>query len=99
MRRFDNPQQPLQVAAGELFAIALAGNPSTGYSWQAQLDGRHLQLIAQEFQAASSAIGAGGWEVFRFQAGEAGVTEVLFDRRRPWSGEVCATTQVQVTID
>ena len=30
MQRFDNPTEPIQVAAGETFAVALAGNPNCG---------------------------------------------------------------------
>jgi len=98
MRCFDDPQQPVLVAAGELFAISLASNPTTGYGWQARFDGHHLELVAQEFEAASSAIGAGGRELFRFQAGEPGVIELLFENRRPWMPEVRATTRFQVMI-
>lgn len=34
MHRFDDPARAIRVAPGEVFAIALAGNPTTGYTWQ-----------------------------------------------------------------
>jgi len=35
LRSFDDPAQAIQIAAGETFEVRLAGNPTTGYTWQA----------------------------------------------------------------
>ena len=86
MQRFNDPRATIEVAEGQVFAVALAGNPTTGYTWQAEIDGRYLELLGLEFEPGGEAIGAGGCEVFRFRALLAGRTELLFEYRRPWGG-------------
>lgn len=98
MQRFDDPAQTIHVAAGETFAIALASNPTTGYTWQAEIDPRCLALLTQEFEPGGDAIGAGGREVLRFRAREACRTEIDFEYRRPWGGAARDTARFRVVI-
>lgn len=86
MRSFDDPAQTIQVAAGEAFAVRLAGNPTTGYTWQASVDRSCLELIDQQFEPGGEGVGAGGHEVFRFRARATDQTEIVFEYRRPWGG-------------
>ncbi len=58
MQRFDDPTQAIRVATGETFAIALVGNPSTGYTWQVDVDVQYLELLAQEFEPKGRGVGA-----------------------------------------
>jgi len=98
MQRFDDPTQASYVAVGELFAISLAGNPTTGYTWQADADARYLELVDQSFEPGGAGAGAGGHEVFRFCAVKAGKAEIAFEYRRPWGGEARDTKRFQVVI-
>ena len=98
MKRFDDPVGPIHVAEEEAFAITLRGNPTTGYTWHAQVDARHLDLIAQEFEPTREAVGAGGREVFHFRARSVTETEIAFEYRRPWSTEARDTKRFQVVI-
>ncbi len=50
MQRYSDPAQVIRVAAEEAFAIELAGNPTTGYTWQAEVEAGHLELVGQEFE-------------------------------------------------
>lgn len=88
----------IRVAADEVFVIELRGNPTTGYAWQADVDGRYLELTEKEFQLESAAIGAGGREVFHFRAREAGRTEIVFAYRRPWESSARDTRHFEVVI-
>lgn len=82
-----NPARPLTVPRGETFTIVVAANPTTGYGWQLAepLDGRVLQLVTTEYQNAASALdGAGGREIWRFVALQAGTTTIALKYVRPW---------------
>jgi predicted secreted protein len=98
MRKFSDPAAAIHVAAGETFALALAGNPSTGYTWQASVDPRYLELIGQEFERAGEGVGAGGYEVLCFRALTAGGTEITCEYRRPWDREALNSTRFRVVI-
>ena len=99
MQRYTDPGQVIRVAAEEAFAIELAGNPTTGYTWQAEVDAVHLELIGQEFKPGREGAGAAGIEVCRFLALSAGETEIDFAYRRPWGGETHETKRFRVVIE
>jgi inhibitor of cysteine peptidase len=86
MQEAADPPWAIRVAEDERFAIDLAGNPTTGYTWEAEIDPDHLELIEREFEPAAEGVGGGGREIFRFRARQAGATEIAFVYRRPWGG-------------
>lgn len=98
MQRFDDPTGPIRVQAKKAFAVSLEGNPTTGYTWQASVESRYLTIVRQTFEPASDSVGAGGRQVFQFQAKTAGATEISFEYRRPWSGEPRDARHLQVVI-
>jgi inhibitor of cysteine peptidase len=98
MQRFTDPAAAVRVAAGEEFALALPGNPSTGYTWQAGVDPRFLELTGREFEPGGAGVGAAGTEVLHFHALTAGKTEITCEQRRPWEGKSLKTTQFRVVI-
>ncbi len=99
MQRFDDPASAVRVAMGETFAVALKGNPTTGYTWHASVDARYLELVAQEFEPAGEGVGAGGHEVCRFRTLQAGETQITFVYRRPWDTEARDKRLFQVVIE
>lgn len=98
VQTFVDPAQAIHIVVDELFAIALAGNPTTGYTWQIGVDERYLILIDQEFEPAGEGVGAGGQEVCRFRALKAGETEVTCIYQRPWGGEARDEKHFRVVI-
>ncbi len=86
MQSVDDPTWAIRVAVDGTFAVELKGNPTTGYTWQADIDPQYLELIDQEFEPRAEGVGAGGWEVFRFRALQVGATQLTFVYRRPWGG-------------
>jgi predicted secreted protein len=98
VQTFVDPTQSIRVAVGETFALALAGNPTTGYLWEASVDDQYLGLVFQEFEQGSRGVGAGGQEVFHFCALATGETEIDFTQRRPWGGEPRDTKHFCVVI-
>ena len=81
--------------------VSLAGNPTTGYTWQVDPANALLtQLGDPVYTPASAAIGASGTQTFRFQPTGAGATTLQMVYRRPWETGVppAETFSVQVTV-
>ena len=98
MKRYVDPGTTIQVVTGDEFAIEIAGNPTTGYTWQVHVDGQRLELLSQEFEPGGEGVGAGGQEVFRFRALVSGETEIACEYRRPWVRETRDTRRFRVAI-
>jgi len=75
----------IALATGATFAVELAGNPTTGYEWTvAQVDAASLRLAEATYAADSSAAGAGGTYVFRFETLRPGTSTLGLVYRRAW---------------
>lgn len=98
MQRFEDPARAIRAAVGETFALALTGNPTTGYTWQAAVDPRYLALVGEEFEPVDAGVGSGGQEVFRFRALAPGQSKIDCDYRRPWDKKARETRQFRVEI-
>ncbi|MGQ9600214.1 MAG: protease inhibitor I42 family protein [Anaerolineae bacterium] len=100
MRRFIDSVQPIRVRVGEEFAVALAGNPTTGYIWQQTGAGTEcVELVAQQFEPGRHAVGAGGLEVFHFRALQPGEARITFEHIRPWIGDPRDRKYFQVIVE
>jgi inhibitor of cysteine peptidase len=101
----DNGRQ-IELAVGQALVVTLGSNPSTGYEWEvAEVERTVLQQIGEkEFQrdpnAPANTVGAGGFELFRFEALTAGRTALKLIYRRPWEAEVepLETYSLQVSV-
>jgi inhibitor of cysteine peptidase len=98
MHRVDDPTQITRVRVGDEFVIALAANPTTGYTWQVDADPDYLELLGQEFERGGQGIGAGGQEVFTFRAVGKSETELVCTYRRPWDKATHDTKRFRVVI-
>lgn len=89
-----------EAHVGDLIAIRLAENPTTGYLWE--ISGFDNQLV--EFQgsdysvAPRTSIGGGGTRIFRFRAKSTGTGQIQLRRRRSWESETRAIEQFTVNI-
>lgn len=86
--------------AGDTLEIALAGNPTTGYSWEhAANDSTVLDQIGEpEYKTDSNLVGAGGQFTFRFCAVVTGQAMIRLIYHRPWEKEVAPLKTFEVTI-
>ena len=98
MQRYDSTAQAIRVAVGETFAIALEGNPSTGYTWQVTTDEQYLELLARDFQPHGQGIGSAGEEIFQFCALSSGQATITCEYRRPWDRQARDTVAFEVQI-
>jgi len=86
--------QTVEVDAGNLLVITLEANATTGFKWELAepLDISMIALIQSEYLTAEEAdkdeplVGAGGREVWTFEALSAGQTTIEMAYSRPWEG-------------
>jgi inhibitor of cysteine peptidase len=74
----------VDLACGSILEISLKGNPTTGYSWEAEaLDPKMLKQIGEpEFIPDSQLYGSGGTIILKFLATGSGLThlKVIYHR-------------------
>ena len=92
-----------QLKVGEILAISLASNPSTGYSWTASISDPAVlaQMGEPEYHESSSTPlpGSPGTQTFFFQATAAGTTTLTLDYKRPFETNVAPEKTVQIMIE
>ncbi len=98
MQRFDDPAGSIGVEVGETFALALAGNPTTGYTWQLEMDPHYLELLDQAFEPTGAGVGTGGHEVFQIRALATGECEIRGEYRRAWETGAREARRIRVAI-
>ncbi len=80
-----------QIAAhhGTTFLVALPSNPTTGYAWTARVRGSGIVSQGSAYQRPQSAgMGAGGQQVFSFDAVRNGTATITFSYARTWEKHV-----------
>jgi predicted secreted protein len=83
----DDSDAPITASAGEQFVVALDSNATTGYTWQLDDPGDTsvVQLVGSEYVApGAQAPGAGGKELWTFEAAAPGTTTLVLSYRRPF---------------
>jgi len=88
------------LSVGDTLEVTLEGNPSTGYNWEAaNLQTSILKQVGDvAFTPASTAIGAPGQVVLRFEAVGSGQTTLQLIYHRPWETGVAPVQTYQVTV-
>jgi len=99
----DASGKEIELKKGQILAIVLESNPTTGYTWEVQgpLDEQVLRQMGEaEFKAASDQLGAPGVLTFRFQAMGTGRTTLQLVYHRPWEEgvEPLKTFSIQVVV-
>ena len=92
-----------QLQKGQTLVVTLEGNPTTGYSWEAAdpLDEQVLRQVGEaEFKQESEALGAGGVQILRFEAVNAGKFTLKLVYHRPWEKDVepLETYSIEVVV-
>ncbi len=84
----DNGTQ-IELSQGQVMAISLASNPSTGFGWHiAEVDENVIKQVGEvEFvqdPSDAQAVGVGGMETMRFEAVGSGTTTLMMTYDRAW---------------
>lgn len=98
---FTDPKQPVEARQGHQFAVMLEANHTTGYRWEIYggADKAVVELVGYEYRAPDTRqIGAGGKEVWTFQAKSPGKTTVRFKYVRPWEKDVSPAKEISFDI-
>ena len=87
------PVQTLVLKEGQVFQVTLAANHTTGYKWvlAKMPDAKVVKLVNSEYVPAKpqtpdgkAPVGAGGQEVWTFQAAGPGRAMIVLNYARPW---------------
>ncbi|MGZ8932823.1 MAG: protease inhibitor I42 family protein, partial [Halobacteriota archaeon] len=77
----------ITVVQGQNFTIQLQSNPSTGYHWEPTYDNSTITFINRAFTSSvsteSAIVGAGGTDLFTFQAIKPGTSIITFNNISP----------------
>ncbi len=92
-----------QLKVGEIMAINLESNPSTGYAWYATISDTKVLVQMGEPQynepSSSSVVGAAGTQTFFFQAIESGTSLVTLEYKRGWEANVAPEKTVTINVE
>jgi len=94
----------VELANGGALIVALPSNPTTGFSWSvAESSGLQLELQGEPAYvpagSTTQVVGAGGTEVFTFEAVDAGTAELTLEYRRPFESGVAPQETFSVTVE
>lgn len=99
------------LAVGQVLAVSLEGNPSTGYTWEVDADGTpQLALVPSPADTETSVadgdgapppVGSPVVRQWHFEAVQPGTTTLRLVYRRPWEKDVAPVEQAefQVTVE
>jgi len=91
----------VSVNSGGQLAVSLDGNPTTGYTWEAQdLDASLLKQVGGvDFKSSNpNLVGSGGQQTLRFQALRPGTTVLTLVYHRPWEKNVAPIQTYKLTV-
>ena len=96
----------VELEQGQILVVTLESNPTTGYGWEVVETQESIleQMGEAEFKPSQTGepplVGAGGWEIFRFEAISAGQMTLQLVYRRPWEEgvEPVKTFSLQVVV-
>ncbi|WP_019501267.1 protease inhibitor I42 family protein [Pseudanabaena sp. PCC 6802] len=89
-----------EARVGDLIAIRLAENPTTGYCWEiGSIDDRFVEFQGSDYsKTPETGIGGGGTRTFHFRAKSGGTEQIQFKLRRSWEPENRAIKHYTVNI-
>jgi inhibitor of cysteine peptidase len=93
--------QTISVRAGDAFIVKLAGNPTTGYSWQlADQDENIVKLDGDpEYKSDSVLVGSGGMYTYHFKAVSSGTVTLKFNYLRTWETDTAPAQTFSIIIE
>ncbi len=100
----DDDGKTVELANGGQLIVALASNPTTGFSWSVS-ESSDPQLVLQgepkyvPAGSTSPVVGAGGTEVFTFKAVDSGTAKLTLEYRRPFEPGVAPAKTFSVTVE
>lgn len=93
--------QTVKVKVGDTISLQIAGNITTGYSWQvAEIDTTILQQVGDpDYKTDSSLTGAGGMYTFKFKAVYGGTTTLKLNYLRTYETNTAPIKTYDLTVE
>ncbi|HOW59059.1 MAG TPA: protease inhibitor I42 family protein [Candidatus Omnitrophota bacterium] len=101
LSEYKDPSKEILVFSGSEFTIVLDANPSTGYGWQLSetIDKTLLKVVEIKHRRdKGEKVGAGGKDLWTFQALREGEGKIPFDYVRPWEKGVAPAKKEIFTV-
>jgi inhibitor of cysteine peptidase len=94
----------VRLAVGGELIVALASNPTTGFGWSVSEDSDEALVLQGEPRyvpagSTTPVVGAGGTEVFTFEAEETGSARLMLEYRRPFEPGVAPERTFSVSVE
>lgn len=95
-----NASSEVDLREGDLIRLSLAGNPTTGYTWEWVDDGSGVLEIQgePEYTTDSDLVGSGGMFVFKFKAVKTGQAELNLIYHRTFEEGVDPIQKFNATV-
>ena len=88
----------IAITPGEVFAIELTENPTTGYRWSFTADAG-LTIVSSNYTAPSgTSAGAAGIRQLQLRADAPGEFSLHGTLARPWQGDSSAIQRCEITV-
>ena len=97
----DESGQQIELAPGDSLVVTLDSNATTGFSWSVAgiSDEDVVDEVSNEYQAPDSELmGAGGQEVWTFEAIDEGTSTIEMQYSRSWETDVEPAETFTVTV-
>ena len=97
--------KPIKTAAGRQFTIEIESNPTTGYQWCPVFSEAKVRLIRHDGPRVESKpgsrtpVGAGGVDLFVFEALAEGETSIQMTLKRVWETTHLEQRTFRVSIE
>ena len=97
-------ERAIEVDAGDTFEVSLFSNRTTGFQWPEFaniIDDSIIKQTDYEYvPPESDLVGAGGKEIWIFEAVRQGTTSITLEYNQPWEGGIKAewTFDLKVTV-
>ena len=95
----------VQARVGDVLAVLLAENATTGYRWHVDLIDSGIELVSDGYRAAppdtpgEQRVGSGGTREFRVVPTRVGLATMSFKHWREWEGDSSVIERVSFVVD
>lgn len=99
---WENSKVVVEFMKGKTCTIELTGNPTTGYTWQYDIDNKDIVTVKEDviYLGAENQCGAPSRFVYTINAVKEGSALITFNYSRPWESNPPAETRVyRIDVD